>query len=111
MQIAIIGSTSYKDKMIQHKDIMEQLGHRVHVPCLDDHPEMDELQICEQNKKYIQTCDEVHVLWDGRSVGTIFDFGMAFAFNKPLKLIYVNQKTVLGLFEKYEAKHKRKKSG
>ena len=31
--------------------------------------------------------DEVHVYWNGKSQGSFFDLGMAFAFEKPIKLI------------------------
>jgi len=36
--------------------------------------------------------DEVHVLWDADSNGSHFDFGMAFAKDKPIRLIKQHDK-------------------
>ena len=80
MKIVIIGSTQYKDKFLQHKKNLEEQGHVVRIPAFDSHPELDDLGICYHNRELILWADEVHLIWDQRSTGTIFDFGMVFAF-------------------------------
>lgn len=102
MKITIIGSTQYKDKILKHKSDMVSLGNEVMIPAFDDMLNLDELGVCEYNRKLIEWCDEVHVIWDQRSIGTIFDFGMTFAMQKPIKIIYIEPKTFRGVFEKYE---------
>lgn len=101
MKITIIGSTQYKDKFLAHKAEMEFMGHEVFIPAFDDHPELDDLGVCAFNRDAIGWADEVHVIWDQRSTGTIFDFGMAFMARKPLKIIYMETKTFKGVMEKY----------
>ena len=110
MKIFIIGSTSYKDKMVKHQTEQEKQGHVVVRPAFDDSAGMlilgdvkikdTELSISKFNRLGIEQCDEVHVIWDARSTGTIFDMGMAFALHKPVKLIYINDKTFVNLFRK-----------
>jgi len=101
-KIIIIGSTQYFDKIVEHQKKLEALGHIVLIPAFDDHKELDELGVCFHNRKKIKEADEVHVIWDQRSMGTIFDFGMAFALNKPIKIIYLEPKTFAGVMTKYE---------
>ena len=103
MKIMIIGTTSYLDKMKQYKFEMELLqGNKVRIPALDSRPDLNELGICLNNLDGIKWADEIHVFWDKRSQGTIFDFGMAFALNKPLKIIYLEPKTFVNLMKQYE---------
>ncbi len=103
MKIAIIGTTSYQDKMLKHKRFLEQFGgHQVRVPAFDNAPDLDALGVCEHNREMIEWADTVHLLWDQRSTGSIFDFGMVFALRKPFKIIYMEQKTFRGVMEKYE---------
>ena len=40
-----------------------------------------------QNRRAIEECDEVHVLWTGALLGSTFGLGMAFALRKPLKIV------------------------
>lgn len=103
MRITIIGSTQYQDKINRHADDMRKLGHNVRIPAFDDHVELDELQVCEYNLECIKWCDEVHVIWDQRSLGTIFDFGMTFALEKPLKIVWLEPKTFPGVMKRYES--------
>jgi len=100
-KILIIGSTQYKDRFINHKFELEFQGHEVRIPVFDDCL-WDELKMCEHNRDLIEWADEVHVIWDQRSMGTVFDFGMCFALRKPIKIIYMESKTLRGLMEKYE---------
>jgi nucleoside 2-deoxyribosyltransferase len=80
---------------------LESVGHEVTIPAFDDHPDLDELGVCEFNRTAIMKADEVHVIWDQRSTGTIFDFGMCFALKKPIVIVYMEPKTFKGVFEKY----------
>lgn len=102
MKITLIGSTQYREKFDVYKQEMETLGHRVRIPAFDGKPDLDEMGVCEYNRRVIEWADEVHVIWDNRSVGTIFDFGMVFALRKPLKIIYLETKTFGNLMRKYE---------
>lgn len=101
MKITLIGSTQYKQKFLDHKAKLEAQDHEVIIPAFDDHKELDELGVCEFNRKAIEWADEVHLIWDRRSTGTIFDFGMTFALRKPLKIIYLEPKTFEGVMGKY----------
>jgi hypothetical protein len=104
MKITIIGTTCYKKNMLKYREEMELVGHTVHIPAFDDHPNFDDLAVCEYNRTLIEAADEVHMFWDQRSVGTIFDFGMVFALRKKFKIIYLEPKTFRGVMEKYEAR-------
>ncbi len=103
MKIAIIGTTSYQDKMKIHKAQLEKDGHEVFIPAFDSHPDLDDLGVCKFNRGLIEKADEIHMFWDQRSSGTVFDFGMVFALRKPFKIIYMEEKTFRGVMEKYSA--------
>lgn len=101
MKIAIIGSTQYKDKFVSLKSMLESHGHDVCIPAFDDNPGFDELEVCEYNRSIIEWADKVMMIWDQRSIGTVFDFGMTFALRKPFEVHYIEQKTLRGVMEKY----------
>jgi len=102
MKIAIIGTHCYIDKMIKHKEELKKEGNEVRLPILDNHPaNHKEIDICLNNFLHIKWADEVHLFWDQRSIGTMFDFGMVFALRKPLKIIYMESKTFKNLLEQY----------
>ncbi len=107
MKIAIIGSTAYFDKMKEHRIklmLTDKTGLlEVRLPVLDQHHELDELGILTVNREMIELADEVHVLWDQRSLGTMFDFGMAFALRKPIKIVFLEPKTFTNALKQYEA--------
>lgn len=47
------------------------------------------LRICRDNLQAIKEADVVHIIWDGKSQGSLFDLGVAFALGKriiPLEL-------------------------
>ena len=104
MKIAIIGTTSYLEKMKHHKYHMERRGHEVRIPVLDDRPELSEIEICDCNLENIKWADRVDIFWDKRSMGTIFDFGMAFALGKKIKRVFMEPKTFMKVMEQYEEK-------
>ena len=101
MKIALIGSTQYQDKFTGVKERLESEGHIVRMPAFDADRD-NILHVIEHNRDITEWCDEVHVIWDNRSSGTIFDFGMAFALRKKLVIEFIEPKTFQMLFEEYE---------
>lgn len=74
-------------------DFVEQLeteGWKIHYPPRDtnQHDETG-LAICSENREAIENSDRVFLYWDGKSTGCLFDMGIAFAFNKPLTILYM----------------------
>lgn len=104
MKIVIIGSTQYATKFLEVKARLTQEGHDVQMPAFDNHSNLDELGVCEFNRELIEWADEVHLIWDRRSTGTIFDFGMCFMARKPLVIEYLEPKTFEGVMRKYADK-------
>lgn len=41
-------------------------------------------RICTDNRKAIESANEVHIWWTTTSTGTMFDLGIAWALRKPL---------------------------
>lgn len=107
MKITIIGSTSYIEKMLNHKNDLEQDGNEVKLPAFDSYKDMNEYEVCKYNKEAIEWANIVHVIWDARSSGTIFDLGMCFALQKPIKIIYLNGKTFINFIKQYDEKSER----
>lgn len=104
-KVAIIGSTQYeRTKLIPHRIQLEMQGCEVRMPTFDSEPGLNELEVSERNLAMIEWADEVHIIWDQRSVGTVFDFGMLFALRKRIKIIYLEPKTVTGIMRRYEEK-------
>jgi hypothetical protein len=71
---------------------LEEEGNDVHWPYRDtDQDDPYGLDICEENRKAIDSADEVHVYWTSKSQGSIFDLGMAFGMSlyedKPIRLV------------------------
>lgn len=65
--------------------LLERQGWNVHWPPRDTNQNDDTgLRICRDNRQAIQAADVVHVIWDGKSQGCLFDLGMAFAMGKPV---------------------------
>jgi hypothetical protein len=59
---------------------LEAEGNSVHYPPRDVDQADDGIGfgISDAHRTFMRTCDEVHVIWDPESVGSHFDFGMAF---------------------------------
>jgi nucleoside 2-deoxyribosyltransferase len=100
MKIAIIGSTVYWEKMKRLQLKYNNKGIECRLPTFDDHAG-DELSICRRNRLMIEWADEIHVFWDQRSMGTVFDFGMAFALRKKVVVEYLEEKTIGNVMRKY----------
>lgn len=107
MRITLIGSSQYVEKFKQVGARLAGEGHDVRMPALDTYPGLNELEICEHNLHAIMWADEIHLIWDGRSVGVVLDFGMAFALRKPLVIEYIESKTLKGVMERYANKEMR----
>lgn len=68
--------------------LLEERGFTVHWPPRDtDQNDEVGLRICRDNAKAIASADVVHVIWDGKSQGCLFDLGVAFALNKKIEPI------------------------
>lgn len=105
MKIMIIGSTEYQHTRIaKHRRKLEKEGHEVLIPAFDDYPHLTDLEACEHNRTKMAGAQQVHIIWNGRSRGTIGDFFMAFAMRKPVQIIYIEQKSLRGVIEKYAQK-------
>src|SRR5208282_5452823 len=78
-------------------DDLESNGYTVHWPPRDTNQnDGTGLNICLENKTAIINADIIHVLWDGKSQGCLFDLGMAFALNKPISIIEIPMEPVEG---------------
>jgi hypothetical protein len=74
--------------------ILEDDGYDVYWPCRDTNQQDEHgLRICEDNKRAIKEADVVHVIWDGKSQGCLFDLGMAFSMNKKIIPISLPERT------------------
>jgi len=100
MKIALIGSSQYRRKFHDLREKLIAQGNTVLTPLFDDCP-LDELGMCEHNRSIIEQADKVVLIWDRRSVGSVFDFGMVFALRKPFEIAYLEPKTMEGVMEKY----------
>jgi len=100
-KVALIGSSQYTEKFKEVFDRLTAQGHIVRMPALDDRPELDELGIMEHNRELIEWADEVHVIWDARSIMTIGDWCMAYALRKPIFIAYMEPKRIHNFMMKY----------
>lgn len=69
---------------------LESAGYEVYYPKRDTNQDQSILDICLQNKKAIEECDQVHVWYLPDSKGINFDLGMAFALKKKIYWINYN---------------------
>ena len=73
---------------------LDRRGLEVHWPSRDTHQDDSiGLQICKDNRRAIRAVDMVHVIWDGKSTGVLFDLGMAFALGKKVVVIALPEAT------------------
>lgn len=64
---------------------LEAEGYSVHWPPRDtDQNDPTGIRICIANAEAIRQADVVHVIWDGKSQGCLFDLGVAFACHKKI---------------------------
>lgn len=73
-------------------DGMSLQGKNIYYPARDtNQDDPTGLDICTANTKAISESKEVHVFWNKNSTGTLFDLGVAFALQKPIKIINIHQ--------------------
>lgn len=101
MKIYIMGSTAYLIKIHQYAETLLSQGDEPIVPAFDAE-EKSVLQTLTRNRELMETADEVHLIYDGRSSGSIFDFGMCFAMHKHFKIIYISPKNIVEGMREYE---------
>ena len=89
MKITIIGSSEYAARIAALKGKLEAQGHTVRTPAFDDTEGLDALGIWRYNRAMIRWCDEVYLVWNGRSPCTMFDLGMAFMAGRPIRIAYL----------------------
>ena len=80
--------TSHQKIIIEgYVGTLEKAGHEVHLPFRDT-PQDDSVgtNICSINRAEIVAADRVDVFWVG-SKGSLFDLGVAWGLQKPIKLI------------------------
>lgn len=82
---------------------LEAKGDNVHWPPRDTDQKDDRgLRICNDNCEAMMKADEIHILWNPASQGSLFDFGMAFILRKlkNKKIVLVNFKSICPTPEK-----------
>ena len=77
----IIHSKQLLQMALDHE---KKIGEKCYIPSRDT-PQDHGDNILPTNLKAMEGCDEVLVFWDGGSLGTMFDMGMAYALRKPIK--------------------------
>lgn len=71
---------------------LEDNGIEVYYPARDtEQNDNIGFRICTDNRTAIKNSDEVHIFWDKNSQGSLFDLGMAFALEKPLKIVNIDE--------------------
>ena len=84
MKIFIAHSSGMYKQALEYE---EEIGIPCYIPIRDTDQSGPEVKILKQNLEGMKPCDEVHVIWDLSSLGTIFDIGMAYALGKPIKIV------------------------
>ena len=78
----------YAKAIAQQIEFYRKQGHEVYDPVEDtDQSDSVGLRICNDNRTAIEGCDCILFMWDGKSKGCLFDLGMAFALQKPIKTV------------------------
>lgn len=69
---------------------LENKGWDIHYPPRDTN-QVDKTgyRICCDNMLAIKKAEMIFIYWDGKSTGSLFDAGMAFALGKPITIISV----------------------
>ena len=86
-EIFIIHSLKLKKEAINHE---LTLGKSCYIPGRDTNQTQGD-DILKQNLEGMKGCREAHVIWDGQSMGTLFDMGMAYGLGIPIKPIILAQ--------------------
>lgn len=95
----IIHSKGLTERATKLADQLRSEGKEVYVPGIETPQDSDVLTISKKNREAMRKSDEVRIIWDGTSHGVVFDLGMAFAMEKPMKLEYIIPKSMGGLMK------------
>jgi len=87
MKIFIIHSFSLSDEAIKYAQKLREEGNEVYIPIENTDQDGSRHNIIKMNLDGIKWCDEVHVIWDGKSSGSVFDLGTAYALKKSTKIV------------------------
>lgn len=88
IKVFIAHSTGMTKKAIDYAKYLETGNFECYVPGRDtEQIHTTEKEILSTNLKAIKGADEMHVLWDLSSLGTIFDLGCAYALEKPIYIV------------------------
>ena len=70
----------------------ESAGDTVYYPARDTN-QNDSIgyRICRDNRQALAIADKIAIFWDKTSQGSLFDLGMAFALEKPIEIINVDE--------------------
>jgi len=90
-KVYIAHSLVLSDKVEHYVKFIESIGYTTYFPQRDTNQKGSILDILTANLQGIIWCDEVHVIWNGKSYGTIFDLGNAYALKKRIKVIHVDK--------------------
>lgn len=102
-RMLILGSTAYEAKIRELQGILESKGYEVRIPMFDTIEGATEMDTAVYNRDLVKWCDEVHLVWDGRSLGTMFNLGMCFALEKPLVINYLEPKNFITFIRNYSS--------
>lgn len=79
---------NWRSGLENYVKLLESQRHEVHFPPRDvNQDDRTGYNICEAHRKAMEEADEIHVAWDGKSEGCLFDLGMAFALKKRISVI------------------------
>ena len=86
-------SEQTKEWIKNYKKIMSLHNYDVHAPYYDTIQEdkFAGYAICRDNAEAIGRSEEVAVLYDQKSYGSVFDLGVAYALRKPIVLLNANE--------------------
>ncbi len=76
---------------------LERSGAEVYWPFRDtDQNDPIGLHICQDNRRAVSQADEIHIWFDPKSQGSVFDFGMTFAFmmSQKKRIVIANPEEV-----------------
>jgi len=105
-KVALIGSTQYEEKMKLYTWSHRNDGWDIKLPFFDSTVGVNTsgLTMMERNLELIKWADEIHIFWDGRSIGTWGDFCMAFALKKKVQILFLEPKSCRNIIKQYEEK-------
>ena len=107
-------SEEYASAIEQQIEFVRSQGHEVYDPIKDtDQNDAHGLRICKDNRRAIEECDCILFMWDGKSTGSLFDLGMAFALRKSIQPVigYVPEMTDHKSFQNMAYKWQEEGSG